>query len=486
MVRVMPRDSLYILCLSLLSAIALAQTPPSNPLAPYISVSEPVIALTHVEIIDGTGVAPVADQTLIIDHGKIASMGPSASAAIPAGARVLDLRGHAVYPGLVGMHEHLFYSEPRTHALNSLIVSDSADTAPRLYLAAGVTTARTTGSVEPYTDLEMKKEIDAGEMPGPDLDVTGPYLQGDPPLIPQMHALAGPEDARRTIDYWVSEGVTSWKAYMTITPDELKAAIEAVHAHGEKITGHLCSIGFTEAARMGIDDLEHGIAVDTEFFPGKEEGKCPEGAAKQMAGSLDVSSAPVMAMVHELVSRHTAVTSTLAVFESFVPGGPPMDLLLREQNSMVPAAWTSVLTTRAEIEDNAARSYEATLLKKEMQFEREFAAAGGLLLAGCDPTGYGAVLPGFGDERNLELLVQAGFTPEQAIQIYTRNGAEFLGREDRIGTIAAGKQADLVVVSGDPAEDIKAVEHVEIVFKDGVGFDSAKLIDSVQGMVGLR
>jgi imidazolonepropionase-like amidohydrolase len=482
----MPRDSLCLLCIALFSASAGAQAAPPNPLAPYISVPEAVVALTHVEVIDGTGAAAAMDQTLIIDHGKIATVGPSAGASIPADARILNLQGRAVYPGLVGMHEHLFYSEPSTRLLNGLVASEAVDTAPRLYLAAGVTTARTTGSIEPYADLNLKKDIDAGRVPGPDLDVTGPYLQGDPPLIPQLHALTGPDDARRTVDYWAAEGATSWKAYMTITPDELKAAIEAAHAHGQKITGHLCSIGFTEAAEMGIDDLEHGIAVDTEFFPGKKEGDCPDGAAKEMAESLDMNSAPVMAMIRDLVNRHVAVTSTLAVFESVAPGGPPMSLLLREQSSMMPAAWTSVLTTRAEIEENAAGAYMPALLKKEMQFEREFAAAGGLLLAGCDPTAYGAVLPGFGDERSLELLVQAGFTPAEAIRIYTQNGARYLGREDRIGTITAGKQADLVVVKGDPAQDIRAVENVEIVFKNGVGFDSQKLIDSVQGMVGIR
>ncbi|MGB6112794.1 MAG: amidohydrolase family protein, partial [Acidobacteriaceae bacterium] len=138
------------------------------------------------------------------------------------------------------------------------------------------------------------------------------------------------------------------------------------------------------------------------------------------------------------------------------------------------------------IAEHADTSIMPVLMKKEMQFEREFVAAGGLLMAGCDPTGYGAILPGFGDQRNLELLVDAGFTPEQAIQIYTQNGAKYLEREDRIGTIATGKQADLVVVTGDPAKDISAFEHVALVFKKGVGYDPANLIDSARGMVGIR
>jgi imidazolonepropionase-like amidohydrolase len=475
-------------CLTTISLACFAQTAKS-PLAPYISVSDPVIALTHVEIIDGTGAAPVTDQTLVLDHGRIASIGPSANAQIPSEAKVLDLHGDAVYPGLVGMHEHLFYVEPGRLQLG-LVGGEMFQTGAPLYLAAGITTARTTGSIEPYADLNIKQSIDRGLTPGPDFDVTGPYLEGPGSFIHQLHPLSGPADATRTVNYWAEEGVTSFKAYMFITPDELKAAIAAAHAHGLKITGHLCSVGFTEAADMGIDNLEHGIAVDTEFYSGKKPGICPgvreSASLQEMANNLDMASAPVMAMIHDLVAHHVAVTSTLAVFEMSAPNRPPMTFLAREKDSMMPEAWTSVLQTRALIAEHADKSLIPVMMKKEMQFEREFVAAGGLLMAGCDPTGYGAVLPGFGDQRNLELLVEAGFTPEQAIQIYTQNGAKYLGREDRIGTIATGKQADLVVVTGDPAKDISAVESVDIVFKQGVGYDPAKLIESTRGMVGIR
>jgi hypothetical protein len=126
------------------------------------------------------------------------------------------------------------------------------------------------------------------------------------------------------------------------------------------------------------------------------------------------------------------------------------------------------------------------LFKKEMEFEREFVKQGGLPVAGLDPTGYGGGSAGFGDQREVELLVEAGFTPVEAIHIATANGAEFLGTPDKIGTLARGKPADLVVMDGDPSADIKDIEKVETVFKDGVGYDSAKLIESVRGFVGLR
>jgi imidazolonepropionase-like amidohydrolase len=288
------------------------------------------------------------------------------------------------------------------------------------------------------------------------------------------------------VDYWAAEGATSFKAYMGIKPDELQAAIEHAHAKGLKITGHLCVVGFREAAALGIDNLEHGIAVDTEFFPGKKAGECPAQAAEDdLAKRLDIDSAPVREMIQDLVSHHVAITSTLAVLEISVPNRPPLAVESRVQKALSPDAWTSYLRARARIaEENDP--LPAAELRKEMQFERAFVQAGGLLLAGCDPTSFGGVLPGYADQRGIELLVEAGFTPVEAIQIATRNGARFLGKESSIGTIAAGKAADLVVLTGNPAEKIAAVENVERVFKDGLGYDPAKLADSVAGLVGLQ
>ena len=124
-------------------------------------------------------------------------------------------------------------------------------------------------------------------------------------------------------------------------------------------------------------------------------------------------------------------------------------------------------------------------LKKEMAMELAFAKAGGLLVAGTDPTGYGGVIPGYSNQRQLELLVEAGFTPLEAISIGTLNGAKYLAREAQIGTIAVGKQADLMVVAGNPSAQIGDVRNVEIVFRLGVAYDPKKLIESVKGSVGL-
>lgn len=450
----------------------------------FVALHDPVLALTHVRIIDGTGEPARANQTIVVDHGNIAAAGDAASLQIPAGARQLDLTGATVYPGLVGMHEHLFYPSFFPPTPGMPLYTEQAFSAPRLYLASGVTTMRTTGSLETYTDLNVKKAIEMGWLPGPDIDVTGPYIQGPDGYAIQMPVVTSPAQARRLVEYWAQEGVTSFKAYMNISYDALAEAIKAAHERGLKLTGHLCTVGFTEAAELGIDNLEHGLLVDTEFTPGKQRDVCPDQLkATASVVALDLKGPEAQKMIHTLIEHHVAVTSTLAVFDAMLPGRPPLEQ--RMLDAMSPQAAESYLAAKARAAEHpGARTLD--WLKKEMAFEREFVASGGLLLAGCDPTGNGGALPGFGDQRNLELLVEAGFKPEEAIHIYTQNGAVYLNRADRIGIIAAGKQADLVVVEGDPSTHIADVEKVKYVFKQGVAYDPAQLLDSVRGAVGIH
>jgi len=448
----------------------------------FVKVSAPMVALIHVRVIDGTGSAAREDQTIIISDGKIQSIGDSATTPAPSGAQVLDFTGKTVIPGLVGMHEHMFYPAGGRTAV--ALYNEMGFSFPRLYLACGVTSLRTTGSVEPYTDLELKKLIDEGKLAGPKIHVTGPYLEGAGSYTPNMHELTGPEDASRTVNYWADEGVTSFKAYMHITRAELAAAIDDVHKRHLKVTGHLCSIGFKEAAALGIDNLEHGLMVDTEFDPGKTSDVCPsQQLTAQTLAEIDVEGPQVQDTIRNLVAHHVAVTSTLPVFETFVPNQPPLER--RVIDALLPEAAIAYLGTRSVIGQQTNSPWPA-LLKKEMQFEYDFVKAGGVLLAGEDPTGYGGDLAGFGDQRELELLVQAGFSPAEAIHIYTENGARFLGKAARVGTLATGKQADIVVIGGDPSKNIGDIEKTELVFKDGVGYDSAKLIASVRDSVGLH
>jgi imidazolonepropionase-like amidohydrolase len=459
------------------AAVCLAQ-PQQQPIKDFISVQSPVIALEHVRVIDGTGAPAKADQTIVISGGKITAIGKAGAVAVPADANRMDLTGYSALPGLVGMHDHLFYPA------GGGLYHDMAFSFPRLYLALGVTTIRTTGSMEPYTDIEIKKAVDAGKMPGPKIHVTGPYLEGEGLPLLQVHALTGPDDATRTVEYWIAEGVRSFKVYNFITRAELKAVIDTAHKHGIKVTGHLCSIGFREAAELGIDDLEHGLEVDTEFHPDKKPDACPSPReAAAAAAKLEVTSEPIQATIKMLVEKHVAVTSTLPVFEQGVPTRP--DVPQKVLDLLTDDARKDYLANRARTAQRKD-SPAPLMFQREMEFERAFVKAGGTLLAGLDPTGGGGIIAGFGDLREIELLVEAGFAPVEAIKIATLNGAHFLGEADHIGSLAPGKQADIMLVKGDPSSKIADIENVELVFKDGVGWDSKKLIESVKGQVGMR
>src|SRR5256714_1747801 len=291
-----------------------AQTPPSDR-QQFIRVEAPIVILRHVRVIDGTGAAPREEQTITIAEGKIKSIQTGNDLILPPNAKVLDLDGYTVMPGLVGMHDHMFFPMGG----NPPMYSNMGFSFPRLYLALGVTTIRTTGSVQPYLDLEIKKLIDSGRMIGPKMHITAPYLEGPGSFTPVMHTLTGAEDTRKMVNYWADQGADSFKAYMNITRDELRAAVEEAHKRGMKVTGHLCSIGYKEAAEIGIDNLEHGIFPDSEFVPNKQPDKCPGAAVNAALRTLDINSEPVKETIRTLVAKKGAGTSTLPVFEDGAP-----------------------------------------------------------------------------------------------------------------------------------------------------------------------
>ena len=446
----------------------------ANAVRTFVSIDAPVVALTHARVIDGTGSAPREDQTLIVRDGRIAEIGDAASTTSPADATVVDLTGKSVVPGLVMVHEHLYYPT------GPQVYGQVGQSFTRLYLAGGVTTMRTGGNVNGFMDLKLKRLIDAGQQAGPAIDATAPYLNG-PNAFLQMHELKDAAEATRHVEYWADMGATSFKAYMNITRAELAAALKAAHARRLKVTGHLCSVTYSEAADLGIDNLEHGFLAATDFVADKQPDVCPgQNRGQQALAAVDITGPAFTSLVRKLTDRRVALTSTLTVFETFTPGRPlPPGLAV-----LVPQLRQQFEETHARTAKNQKSIY-LQLLPKAMAMELAFARAGGLLIAGTDPTGSGGVVPGFSNHRQLELLVEAGFTPLEAIAIGTRNGAVYLGRDRDVGTIARGKQADLVVVGGNPARAIADIRNVELVFKRGVGFDPAKLIDSVRGRGGL-
>jgi hypothetical protein len=255
--------------------------------------------------------------------------------------------------------------------------------------------------------------------------------------------------------------------------------VEEAHKRGLKVTGHLCSVTYEEASAIGIDNLEHGFFVNTALDPDKKPDACSASGGDFTLEHMAPGSPQVEQLISTLIRHRVAITSTLvSTAASVADGRTPLRAAVLE--AMAPHLREAYHVWRGR----PVSPGTGALLRREMELERAFVAAGGLLLAGPDPVGIGGNLPGFGDQRQLELLVEAGFAPLEAIRIATLNGASFLGLDERIGSIAVGKQADLVVVKGDPAARIADVENVEIVFKDGAGYDPKRLLDSVKGRYG--
>jgi len=465
--------AIFLAVLPLTSPCLLAQRPDSlsEEVRKYVAVDTSVIALTHVQVLDGTGAPPRSDQTILIRNGRIAEVGPAGSMKVPAGVRTMDLNGHTVIPGLVGMHNHLFYTAAGGRA------AQMSYTGPRLYLAAGVTTIRTAGGRSPYAEINLRHNINRGRVPGPRIHLTAPYITGDSGGG-SMDVVTSPDEARRFVAYWASEGATWIKAYTDIRRAELKAAIEEAHKRGIKVTGHLCSVSFREAVTLGIDNLEHGMLTASDFDSSKQPDVCPVTVGQ----SLPEEEA-AREVIQAMVKRGVSMTSTLAVYEPFVARRPTKDP--RVLNAMAPEVRQSYLNIRNEIDSAGTGSISGESFSGAMAFERTFVELGGLLASGVDPTGLGGALAGYGDQRNYELFIEAGFSPEQAIRIMTLNGAKILGVQQRLGSVERGKLADLVVLKGNLAREPAVIRNTTLVFKDGVGFDPVKLIESIQGRVGI-
>ncbi|HRP07131.1 MAG TPA: amidohydrolase family protein [Gemmatimonadales bacterium] len=443
----------------------------------FVAVPEPVVAITNVTVIDGTGAAPKPHQTVLIREGRIAAVGPASSTSIPTGARSIDGTGQTLIPGLVGMHDHLFYMAAGGRNVNAQFTST------RLYLAGGVTTVRTTGANSAYADIKAKADVDAGRMPGPRIHLTAPYLTGHGNNGDAVMAVAEtPEQARRFVDYWADEGATWLKAYTDISRENLGAAIAEAHRRGLKVTGHLCSVSYREAVALGIDNLEHGLFTASDFATGRGDGQCPADQFMR-AGAAEPGGELWQDVIRTMIDANVAMTGTLAVIEPFVPRRPTADP--RALEAMAPEVREAYMTQRRMI-DSTMQGIPEPMFLNAMAFEKAFHDAGGLLAAGVDPTGIGGALPGYGDQRNYELFIEAGFTPGAAIQVMTLNGARILGVDGELGSIETGKLADLVLLPGDLAADAAVINSPRYVFKDGVGYDPAPLIASVKGRVGIN
>ncbi len=444
----------------------------------FITDSAKITALVDAKIIDGTGDASQKNQTIIITNGRISQIGSTKDVTIPKDAVVINCAGKTIIPGMVMLHEHLYY----TMLLGSYFnVQEMPYSFPRMYLAGGATTIRTAGSIEPQTDFNIKTMISEGKLIGPDMDVTAPYFERKGWDIASLNLIKDSAEASASVNFWANKGCTSFKMYVHALDEDLVAVVREAHKRHLKVTGHLGTITYREAAELGIDDLEHGFMVSSDFDHDKKPGEYNIAKEDQALQKLDVNSEEMKSLIQLLIKKKVAITSTLPVFEpntnrELILGGGD-DALLPQMKEIVKARWQGSQNT-----DSA----DLIMFKKEIAWEKQFYDAGGLLVCGTDPTGSGRTLPGYGSRRELELLVEGGFTPIQAIKIATLNGAKYLERDKTIGTVEVGKNADLVLIDGDPENNINDIRKTETVFKNGIGFDSKKIFDSVKGKVGMN
>jgi imidazolonepropionase-like amidohydrolase len=312
------------------------------------------------------------------------------------------------------------------------------------------------------------------------MDVTAPYIERPGFDIPALNNIKDSAEAAASVKFWADKGCTSFKMYMHALPEDLQAVVREAHKRGLKVTGHLNTITYREAATLGIDDLEHGFMACTDFDTSKKVGQFSTLYSRALL-NLPENSEKMKELIRFLIQKKVALTSTLPVFE---PNTGREIIVGGDTNVLIPAVREIVVGRwqRAQNRDSASQ----ILFKKNMAWEKQFYDAGGVLLAGTDPTGSGRTVAGYGSRREIELLVEAGFSTVQAIKIASLDGAIYLGRNKEIGSIEKGKQADLVIVDGDLENDIKNIRNTEIVFKKGVGFDSKKIFESVKGKVGLN
>jgi hypothetical protein len=439
----------------------------ADSLLAYVKYDTDLMVFTNATLVDGTGTSIKTGQSILIENGIFKAIGKNSLVNIPKDAKVIDLKGKTVIPGIVGMHNHLHI--PRFPFVG--------DVASKLYLASGVTTIQSCGAASPERELELSTQIAKGQQIGPDIIPSAPFITGEGGN-PNMIIPRNEQHLRDTIQYWMNKDVKWFKVYRNTKPEDLKVIIDEVHKNKGKVRGHLCSITFEEATKLGIDGIEHGLNSTSDFRTNKESGICNGG--REYMDELIINSPEVKNLQQLMIDHEVFLTSTLSIFEASIPNRAYADersikimsLYLKEQYE----------ERRNNFDNQLTDSTRNKRLKRIMEFEYQYYKMGGLLCSGVDAGRH--VAPGFGDQRNYELLIEAGFTTAEAIQIMTSNGAKALGRTD-IGSIEIGKRADFVILNGDLDKEDATIEKVETVFKNGIGYNPELILKETIGQFGL-
>ncbi|MDG1818254.1 MAG: amidohydrolase family protein [Porticoccaceae bacterium] len=453
----------------------------------FIVEKSPIIAFTNARVIDGTGRSAKDKQTVLIRDGRIISTGRGDTIKIPKEAKIVSLKGKSLLPGWVMTHEHLYYLTNWLGYTDKTFLSGRMRTNhpiayPRLYLSAGVTSARTMGTHAAYIDLNAKEMVESGINPGPYLDVTAPFI----------NEVTGPEEVREHVRFWASRGATSIKTYADVNRAELAAAVDEAHKLGLSVNGHICAVTYREAVDQGIDLIVHGFGgiISGDLNPNKELDICPYSKKAKSEGVhvtatdysvMSASNPEVTELFQHIIDNDVFVEITPAVLDVIV-NPLPKEVLdyfneagLEDYKDLRVWAGKRISGDRKEIYKERIR--------KSAEMDTLFWSMGGKLTVGSDAAGAGTVA-GWSNLRAIEMLAEGGIPLLEVIKIATHNGAEALDLLNDRGTIEVGKRADLLVIDGDPSKSIYDIQKIETVFKNGVGYDPTALKKSILGTVG--
>lgn len=392
--------------------------------------SSPVRAIVGARLIDGRHNEPLEGMNVIITAGRISAVGPKATTAAPTGAEIVDATGLTLLPGLMDSHFHL----------------DRDGSLPALFLAHGVTSVRDPGAwIEAYDPVRQSKEIQ------PRLFLAGPHLDCPPPAYPQDSLIVrDPLETKMAVNRLIESGASVIKVYFRLPVDLIRTIAETAHAQGIPVTAHLESVDARDAIRVGIDGIEHVTSVGSALLSPRDgeayrQSVLADNAARSLGryrvwSQIDLKSERVDHLLKLMASRNVTLSATLAVFERRTGDKDVTEMLVRGfQQMMAFVGLAKRAGVRVVVGSHSAVPHA----------ER-----------------------GWAYQREMELLVESGLTPMQAIQSGTVANAQFFRVGDRLGSIEAGKQADLVLVEGDPSKDIAVMRRVKRVMIQGVWVDS--------------
>lgn len=422
----------------------------------YVIYDQPEIVFEHARVVDVLNGIVLEEYSVLIANGKIVDIKKTGKLSVPKGAKVVDLTGKTILPGLVMLHEHLNYNN------GAAVWQFHPVSFPKLFLAAGVTTLRTAGAENPMYDLNLKRQIDNGVVIGPRMVVTGPMFNDVSGGFLGDFIVTTYEEGRKATAFWAEQGCAWFKVYSDISQDALRGVIDEAHSRGLRVTGHLGKMSCTEATKLGIDNIEHSF------------GSCASDLKLPWDTTWNIKPDQKEAteLINLLVERKVTLTAT-PFSDSDFRNAAQLDYLSTDERKRI----------EGYLQDPPPFMPQEVNDKQLRPLEKLFAKSGGRILLGADAADCG-ILPGFQNHNAMVSMVKAGWTPLEILRMTTIDAAIFLKIDQELGSIEVGKNADLLIVSGKPDQKMEDIRNVELVFRNGIGYDSKALRERAKGLVG--